>query len=1160
MSVVQNLTVDPDGETVTVDITGALTDVTTASVEASGGQMPVSVVRTGDSIAVAFDARVTPAHQVRITGVEGISNAWRSVTTSDSRAPRATVISATQDTSDNELGGDSLRVAFFGGPRVVESDVLDLTNWTVTVGGLDMDLTGSMATFDTATQVAELTLGSLANLHATFEVSVVAESVAAITVDATDVAGAATGDSVAPAFEGGTPVTQNIVEISGGDELGRVVDFDFDEPISPIFGAQPGNFSVVDHAGAIGLTSITRVAVSQTDASVVRVSFSRPVVPGLDEILVDGVVDAHGNPFPAQTVAFTAGSTVANGFDSVTFVTQEGAENDYVEATLTQAIDPDTAELPATWGLNVSGIGAITLADQEISYDLATRTVRVDLDFDVLNTTTAELSAVGAMDIDGESFSLTAAPVAAAGDASPPMLDEVVQNREIDTSGQTIDVRFTEDLDVVEATNTANYTFNPVRTVNAASLVDGSTVRLQLAEVAIPGDVTLAIAQAVSDPAGNDLGAPIGATAMISTDTLAPGITVAAARAEEGPNNDTVTVLFNDEVVQSEVENVLAWSFESPVGNAIDLSAATVSYDSSVGTATLLLGGVSGAALLGTDDFQVTLSGFRDIAGNTTATATSTGSIVAEGNRPGVDSIFAVSGGSGNQIVVRFSEAMGGVDNLYDEMSNATGVRYIHIDSVTSFESSPQTVTSLDDGLGALLTFGSAIDTSGTLSIVGLTDLAGNLLFPVLGSPIAAEVVTAPAMIGGPVITAVSGTENDTIDVQFNVPMGSWKLLEPSQYSLAVNAGASIDLSGSDFSYDGVDTVTITLRDPNISELVASSTFDVQLNVDPNDPLRSSQGIPIAGVDTQAGVAVTGDTTSGPTAVGSRAILHPTDPNGLIVIFDETVDMSVAQTAASYAYNSTVADQVTEYSARAVYAEFSVAVAVAGTLEIQASAAVDSAGNPASGLMTLAVQDDSAAPTILGTTAVASEGLGGDVIVIAFDEELDAATAGDRTLYTVSSGGEELRVGAAQYSSNDMTVTLIPDDLPDGGTISVEVSGVTDLFGNAPVSALSDSAVASGDSVVPSIESMVVNSGFDSTRMTVDVLFSEPVPMDLPSSNLNWSSSGSGSIDAVDVIAADHVRLTLSSAVQPTDVLTLTAGLTDYAGNEAGALAFDPID
>ncbi|MFK7928340.1 MAG: beta strand repeat-containing protein [Myxococcota bacterium] len=1159
-SVVQNLTVDPDGETITVDITGAIGTVTAGSLEASGGQNPVSVVRTGDSIAVEFDARVTPEHQVRLTGVEGISGAWRTVTTSDARAPRATVLSATQDTSDNELGGDTLRVAFFGGPRVVESEVMDIANWTVNVGGLDLDLAGSSATFDTATQVAELTLGSLANLHATFEVSVNIDSVAAVGVDASDVPGAATGDSDAPSFEGGTPVTQNIVEVSGGDVLGRVVDFDFNEPISPVFGAQPANFSVVDHPGAIGMTSITRVSVSQTDDSVVRVSFSRPVVPGLDQLLVDGVVDAHGNPFPAQTVPFTAGTTVANGFDSVTFVTEEGADNDYVEAVLTQAIDPDTAELPATWGLNVTGIGAVDLTTQEISYDLSTRTIRVDLDFDVLNSTTAELSSVGAVDIDGEDFTVTATPVAAAGDASAPTLEGIVQNREVDTDGQTIDVSFSEDLDVVEATNTANYTFDPVRTVNTATLVDGSTVRLQLSALAVPGDVTLAIAQAVSDPAGNDLGAPIGATAMTSTDEVAPGITVAAARAVEGPDNDTVTVLFNDVVIQAEVEDTHAWSFESPVGNAIDLSAATVNYDATVGTATLLLGGSDGAALLNTDDFQVTVSGFRDIAGNTAASATSIGAVIAESNRPAVESIFAVSGGSGNQIIIRFSEAMGGVDNLYDAGSNPTGVRYIYTQSGTSVESLPQTVTSLDDGLGAILTFGSAVDTISTLSVVGLTDLAGNLLFPVLGSTIAAEVVTAPAMIGAPTLTAVSGNDNDTIDVQFNVPMASWKLLEPSQYSLAVAGGGAVDLSDADFSFDGNDTVTIKLDASTTPELGAAQTFDVQLNVDPNDPLRSVQGVVIAGVDTQGGAAVTGDVTTGPQAAGSRALLHPVDPNGLIVVFDETVDMSVAQTAGSYEYNSTVADAVTEYTDRAVYVEFSVPVAVAGTLEIQASAAVDSAGNQAVGLMTLAVQDDTAAPTIQTMTAVSAEGLGGDVIVLAFDEELDASTAGNRLLYTVTSGGEDLRIGAAIYSSNDLTVTLIPDDLPDGGTIVVEVDGVTDLIGNAPVAPLTDSAVASGDSVAPSIVSMVVNSGFDSGRTTVDVLFSEPVVSELPSATYNWSSSGIGTIQSVDVISGDYYRITLSNPVQPTDMLTLIAGLLDYAGNEAGELTFDPVD
>ena len=178
--VVQNLTIDPDGRTVTVDVTGAEGTITNASVEASGGQMAISVVRTGGSIAVGFDQRVTPEHQVRLLGVEGVNSGWRNVSTSDSRTPQLTVLNATQDTSDDVLGGDTIEVAFFSGPRIVESQVLDPENWTVTVGGLDMNLIGSTIQFDPSTQLAELTLGTLASLHSTFTIQVDAESVAAV--------------------------------------------------------------------------------------------------------------------------------------------------------------------------------------------------------------------------------------------------------------------------------------------------------------------------------------------------------------------------------------------------------------------------------------------------------------------------------------------------------------------------------------------------------------------------------------------------------------------------------------------------------------------------------------------------------------------------------------------------------------------------------------------------------------------------------------------------------------------------------------------------------------------------------------------------------------------------------------------------------------------
>lgn len=1158
---VQNLTVDPDGQTLTVDVTGASGVISSVSVEASGGQMAVGVVRTGNSIAVEFDGRVTTDDQVRILGVEGLNDAWRSVTTSDSRVPQVTVLSASQDTSDNVLGGDVVEVAFYSGPRVIESQLLDIDNWTLTVGGLQLNLAGSAVQFDTATQVGQLTLGPLANLHAQFTIQVDAESVAAVTINPAAVNGTATGDSVAPSLEGGSPVTQTLDTLAGGDEYGRVVEFDFDEPISPVFGAQPGNFSVVDHPQATASTTITRATVSPLDPSIVRVHFSRPVVPGLDQIAIDGLVDAHGNPFTPQSVAIEAGSTVVNSFQSVDFLTLEGLENDAVVAVLAQALDPDSADLDSRWTLTVGGVGLVDLTTQEISYDLLSKTVRFDLDFDVTNGTTADLVSVGGIDIDGEDFSVAAAQVTAAGDAATPEVEELTQNRSVDTEGRTVDVRFSEALDVVTATDTNNYTFNPAIVINGAMLVDGTTVRLELADVAIPGDVTLSVAQAVSDPAGNDLGAGFGPSAITTTDNTAPAPIVAAASAIEGIDNDTLTVLFNDMLIPAEVESVGNWMFESPVGQAVDLLNATVSYDANIRVATLHFAGPDGFALLGTDDFAVAFANLRDLGGNSVDANPIGGAILAEGQRPALESGYAVSGGAGNQIIIRFSEPMRNVENLYNASTNATGVRFGQVDSVTSVETFPQTALSLDDGLGVLLTFGAAIDTSGSLNIIGLIDLAGNLLFPVLGLPIAPEQVTAPGLGSSPSLLASSGIDNDTITLQFGVPMSRWRLLDPSQYTLRESiSGTVIDLTGATFSFDGNDTVTVGLIGPAFEELGAAIAYDLDLNQDPADPLRSVQGVPIAAPETAASVAVTGDVVNGPTNGGSLALVDPLDGNSAIIVFDETVDMLSALSAPGYDFNGSTALSLTEYSARSVRATFSIPVTIGGTLEIQNTAAVDSAGNAAGGLISLAVTEDTTAPTISSTVATVTQGAGGDTVVLTFNEELDPAQASNRSNYLLTVGGQAIRVATATYSTNDGTVTLVPDDLEDGATVLVTVDGVGDLSGNLPVAPLADSAIASGDSDAPTILSATVNLTANGSGLVVDVLFSEDVDPGFADQWYNWTTDGFAHVDLAEALAPDHVQLLLDSPLAVSEMLTLFAGMTDPAGNQAIALTVDPVE
>jgi hypothetical protein len=1159
-SVVQNLTVDPDGATISVDISGASGTVTAGTVEASAGQVPLTVVRTGDNVAIEFDARVTPEHQVRIVGVSGVADGWRDVTTSDERQVQLAILAATQDTSDDLLGGDTLDVTFYGGPRVVPSQVEDLDSWTITVEGLNMNLVGSVVNFNPTTQVASLTLGPQANLYANFSVAVDAESVAAVAVNPAVIPGAATGDTAPPALEGGSPVTQNLDVLANGDEYGRVVELDFGEPINPIFGAQPANFSVVDHPGATFMTSVDRVSIDQTDQTIVRVVFSRPVVPGLDQIAVDGVVDAHGNLFPAQTVALENVAPVANSFTSVEFITREGLDNDSVVAVLAQAIDPDTAELEARWTLAVDSVG-VDLTAQELSYDLFTKTLTIDLDFDVLNGTTADLASVGGVDIDGEDFSVSAAQVTAAGDAGAPQVEDVVQNRTADASGTVVDAQFSEALDAATATNIGSYTFSPPVVINNATLVDGSTVRLELASLVIPGEVNLTIAAAVSDPAGNDLGAPAGPIVLTSTDTLAPQPAVAAARAVEGIDNDVVTVLFSDTMIQSEAEDLNSWTIESPVGNVLDLTNATVTYDATLGTAEVVLEGPDGFAFFASDDFQASFTTMRDIGGNSIDLNPISGPVVSEGTRPALEGAFAVAGGAGDQIILRFSEPMRNVEDLFDEVSNPTGIRYGQIDSITGVETFPQSASSIEDGLGVLLTYVDPIDLSGTLNLVGLTDLAGNVLFPVLALPIAPENLTAPAFAMAPALTSNSGIENDTLSIQFTAPMSAWRLLEPSQYTLRETlTGDVIDLSTAVMEFDGNDTVTVLLRSLDLPEFASALDYDVVLNVDGSDPLRSSQGIPISSQETEASVAVAGDVTDGPMVAGSKALLDPNGGNAVIVVFSETVDMTAALDASGYSLNGSLATSLEEYSARAVRAIFPVTPVLADTLEIQALTAVDSAGNPAPGLMSLAVTQDAVEPSIANVAVNVQEGVGGDRVILTFDEELDGTLASNRFNYSLSVGGEQVRVGAAVYSSNDFTVTLVPDDLPEGATVNVEVSGVGDIVGNIPALPLVESGIAAGDVSVPEVENAVFNLGLSASGLVVDVLFSEPVVPGVATNELRWAATQGSSVLEVETIALDQVRLFLSSPIASSGTLTLQPGLSDYAGNVAGSLVVDPVE
>lgn len=1155
-SAVQDLLVDPDGETVTVSLTGFDGQIQAGDVEASGGQNAVHVDVLHGEARVRFDARVPAGDSIRFVGVDGVSSDWLTVASSDERAPRMAVLDATQDTSDQLLGGDEVRAAFALGPRVIEAEVLDISNWSVVVEGTPLDMTGSTVAFDVATQVATLTLGELANLHRNFELAVDLTAVNGRDLDPAPVAGIATGDTTPPSLDGATPVVQMLDPGAQGEEFGRRIRIDFDEPMSPVFGAAPGNFGVLDHVSAIGVTAVTRVVVDPADNSALFVDFSRPVVPGLDRLEINGVVDAHGNPVAPQNVDITAGSTVVNGFTSVALETLEGQGNDRFVAVLDQAIDPDTAALATTWTLDISG-NPFDLTTAELDYDLGAKTLTIDLGVDVPNGTTGDLSAVAAVDVDGEAFAGAAPQTLAAGDAAGPEVAAVLQNRAAAAAGNFIDVTFTEDVDVVTGTDTANYGLNPAVVVQQATMIEGRVVRLELASAVLPGTSTITVGGAISDPAGNAATGALGPLQIASTDSTPPAIGGLSASAEEGLANDEVVVLFTDLMFEDDVRDLARWSLESPAGTPLDITGCTVGASPAGSIVTLTLDGPAAPALLIGDDVVLTVTGVRDIGGNASLGSPFSAVVTGESTRPTVETV-TIGGGPG-VVTVRFSEPCRDVAELFDPVNQPLAPRFGLVDTVMGTTETPVAATEIDSGQGVQLSFGVLIDPAFVFDVSGVRDLAGNVMFPVAGVPLVAEDTSEPAL-AAPTVTATAGTANDVVVIEFATPMSAWRLAEPAAYQLVEQpSGATIDLEGALFDFDGDRTLTVTFGPGAGIDLEAGSTYDLTVLASGTDGLRTRQGVTLTLDDTSAGLAVGGDIASGPTGAGTRAFVDPVDPAAVIVVFDETVRAAEALVAGEYAVQGgATALTVASVTDRAVRATFPAPVGLGAIIDVTANAAVDTAGNPASGTLSVAVLADSTAPTIAATTVQIAEGAGGDLLTVQFSEEVDPAVVLDAASYTVTFGGQTARVSGSWYDSQTSSVLLLIEDVSDGATVDVTIAGVVDLAGNpADGGALQGSALASGDSTPPFMDSAYLNLYEDEVGATVDVHLNEDVRALVATVPGSWSSSDGRTVTGVTQIAGDTFQLTFDGPVTAGATLTLAAGVTDYARNEAGVLTVD---
>jgi hypothetical protein len=1065
---------------------------------------------------------------VRVINKPAIQASFVGVTTSD---PAPSTFAITNATQTPGLGGDTVTLQF-SGAWVIESEAEDPANWRLRVNGQALDLTGSTFDLDLLTQILSVTLGSQANLHANFDLaSLGVRTVADVTLAATPVAGAATGDVTPP----------NLVsseQVLAQDAYGRTLEFTFDEAMDPVFSVSLASFSMAAPDLAVN--------VAQPTAGVLRVDFNNPVVPGVDTVLLTGLMDAHGNSFADQVVNITARTTVANGFASPPeLVTVEGLGGDHVDVVFTQAIDPDDADDWTHWTLEAPTGVAVDLSLTTLDYDLLSRSLSIDLPADYA-TGDAFLfgPAVGnpPKDVDGEDYALTHNGVIS-GDALAPSIVSVRQNRTIDPTGRTFDVQFSEHVEQVTSETTGNWSVTGGASVTSAARRPRlDKVRLTLDLLALPGQETLGVLD-VQDLAGNAMGLSAG-NAIESTDVVAPTVAAAVASALEGLQNDTLVVTFDDDMLAAEVEDESSWTFESPVGNAVDVSLESASYDALSRSATLTFASGALIDLQRGDDFAISLAGMRDLGGNAVDPTPATGDVLAETRLPEVISAWVETAFT-NRLNVRFSEPMTWLDDLVGSTA------YTLRDSGGAFKGLPTAVATHGDLMGVQLEFPFAIATaSDTLDVSGPTDRAGNALFTTLDVATEAQDPAAPALVPGSVLTTVSGESNDSISVTFDRRPSPWGLFDPSHWSV-MDGPTPVDVSGARITWDGDLNATLELDGPSGPDLTTGTAYDVGVQ-----GLSSAQGVAMAGTSSDS-AAATGD-VSAPDLPAGRARLDAQDEAfSLLIEMDEALDSTEAADRFNVDLNPTVADSVTVLGRRTVRATFLGGVTTADTVRVTYE---DLAGNMLQRTRAVAAVDVSG-PLVTSVQGVSVSGRGGDFVEVVFDVPVQPGSGLAKGNYTVTNGSPVSLAGATlkiESGTNTVRILLADDQELDPSTnVVVTVANVANQAGLpiSPPANLGGPVV--GDTTPPDFADAFVNLRQDTLGAVVDVRFDEDVDAAFVTDTAQWTVSGGQAVTAVEWIDDDVVRLTLSAPLSGGQTLQLNQ-LPDRAGNTSGAISIPP--
>lgn len=746
-------------------------------------------------------------------------------------------------------------------------------------------------------------------------------------------------------------------------------------------------------------------------------------------------------------------------------------------------------------------------------------------------------------------------------DVTAPSVLSFVQNRTLDTTGQTLSLTFSEAVTALTAEVPGSYTVSGGLTVNSATLRQaGNVIDLALDGPVLPGANTVSVAAGIEDAAGN-ASAEVMTAAITSTDVVAPGALTIAGATIAGLENDTINVVFDDDMIEAEVETAGSWTIESPLGTPFNITGASIDYVAATRTATVVLDAGSADQNLRTgDEIYASFTGMRDLAGNV-ITATSIGStaisavILGDSSPP---TILAAAIGAGDTLVLTFSEAVRDVETA-DLLSggNPTGTEFILSDASNGGATAAPTLSAVGpSGLRVTVTYGLTPDLADSLRIYGVIDLAGNQMSPELSAGLTASNANEPAINNGTsAATSIAGPDNDTILLEFVEPIHPFGLTNPSNYTVS-DGGGAIDITDVRLAAIGSDGVALALGGALNLQTGQSYTLTA-------DGLRSRQGVPTSGPVSSGAVVAVGDVVA-PTVSAGDVRLDSGDPLSVLVEFSE----AVAATSASAA-NFVIAGNTTDAAAlvlpRVMRVTFQSAPAMGEDLDILVGGLTDLAGNAAGAPASVAIDGaDVVAPTISSIAATAGA-TAAHSFEVNFSEPVIAAGALDPANYAVVTVGSGVPVdltsaGVTLDSTTNRVSVLLPfgNYLDPGETLRVTTSNVSDVAGNVVVVAASD-AVIGGDMTAPSSATAFVNRKLDAAGRLIEVTFDDAMNVSTTTTVGAWS--GSGGQAAVQVLSLNRFRfrVTLDAAIGASETLSVTTP-TDVSNNVGATLVVDPAE